>query len=199
MTRKNRTTKPDTNGNDTLGYTLPSATVCELGAESGEHCTEIAPTETLKKDTLQTDKNQVHAICVHTSGNSHRVQKRHTELGNERISPNDSHQSGQMHTNEFRPPLPNRKHFKIAKYYIGNISLEDSEEDIKRYLNRNGVTPTYFRMVLNRVNDNIQGAQLNIHGDKGHIVEQMDFWPVGTYIRPWKPRSWSGNHKKQMN
>ena len=86
---------------------------------------------------------------------------------------------------------------KIGKFYIGNIELDVSEEIIVEYLCKRGVSPTFVKLMKNRVHTYIQGAQINVPGDQIYIVEKQEFWPKPIYVREWIPGTYIKVIKKK--
>ena len=82
----------------------------------------------------------------------------------------------------------NKQH-KIAKFYVGNIDSDITEEILWGYMRNSGIEPTYCRLLINRKNSNVKGAQINVHGHQASIISRRNFWPKGSYVRQWRPRS----------
>ncbi len=98
-------------------------------------------------------------------------------------SPPPSPTSG-VETMEFRP----KKHYKVHRFYVGNIGPEEDERSLCQHLQDNGINPTFVRMFYNSKNSGVLGAQVNVHPQDSQYMESSRLWPDRTYARPWVPK-----------
>lgn len=82
---------------------------------------------------------------------------------------------------KFETPL----HYRVRRYYVGNIDAECTELSLLAHLRSVGVKPTFIRLMPNSKDDSVQGAQLNVHPSDSDSVEAKGFWPSRIYIRQW--------------
>lgn len=87
---------------------------------------------------------------------------------------------------------------KLAKYYVGNIDLDATENDIHDFLIQNDVKCTQFTLFNSRNTDSLS-AYIAIWEEHGHIVEDPHFWPDGVSCRQWITRPQHRRGKNQRN
>jgi len=70
----------------------------------------------------------------------------------------------------------------VLSYFVGNIDIDASKEDIYDHMKYNGVTPTFINVYYGR---NGAGAKVNVHVDDEVKVEDPHFWPSDIVFRKW--------------
>ena len=74
---------------------------------------------------------------------------------------------------------------RVERFYIGNIEIRCTEDQIEEYCRNRGIIPTYIKVIPNRRNHNVVGAQVNIKPIDKHKILSEGFLPKYTYIRKW--------------
>ena len=124
-------------------------------------------------DGLQNGLQNATSIPVVTSNRPR--PPRHTNKSN----------TGSEDNNDFRGVINSKKR-QTVRYYVGDINSSSTENAIIKYLNKKGVKPTFLSLRPNKKSTDVLGAKLHVYAEDAVLVESIDFWPAGVYIRPWK-------------
>ena len=70
----------------------------------------------------------------------------------------------------------------VTSYFIGNIDIDATKQDIYDHMKYNEVTPTFINVYYGR---NGAAAKVNVHVDDEDKVEDPHFWPNDIVFRKW--------------
>ena len=135
---------------------------------------------------------QLHNDDQHTTGQRSQSPKPipvHTSLRTPMIEVQDNTTAPEQDQTKHKPipkPLMNITHVnRVERLYIGNIENTCTEDQIDAYCRNRGVIPTYIKIVPNRKNHRVVGAQINVKPNDKQKISSQRFLPRYTYIRKW--------------
>ncbi|MES9903947.1 MAG: hypothetical protein ABW168_14885 [Sedimenticola sp.] len=86
----------------------------------------------------------------------------------------------------------------LAKYYVGNIDLDATDDDFHEFLQEFGVKCTQLTLFNSRNSESLS-AYIAIWDEHSHIVEDSNFWPDGVTCRHWITRPQTNRRRNTRN